>query len=130
MSNTDFVKSMYAAFGRGDIKSVVDACDPTIVWWVIGDAKDYPTLGMRNGSAGVTGFFKDVGANIEFSEFSPQNFYEASSKVFVEGHYAGTVKKTGRKVSSDFLHVFTIAGGKVTHFREFTDTAQIAAAYR
>jgi ketosteroid isomerase-like protein len=28
------------------------------------------------------------------------------------------------------VHVFTIKGGKVTAFREFTDTAQFAEAYR
>ena len=33
-------------------------------------------------------------------------------------------------VSSDWIHVFTVRDGKVTTFREFTDTAQFAAAYQ
>jgi hypothetical protein len=46
------------------------------------------------------------------------------------GHYAWTIKKTGRKVAADWIHVFTIKDGKVTAFREFTDTAQFAEAFR
>jgi uncharacterized protein len=40
------------------------------------------------------------------------------------------VKKTGRRIASDWCHVFTVRDGKVAAFREFTDTAQAAAAYR
>jgi ketosteroid isomerase-like protein len=41
-----------------------------------------------------------------------------------------TVKKTGKPIDTDWCHVFTVHGGKVTAFTEFTDTAQAAEAYR
>ena len=46
------------------------------------------------------------------------------------GHYAMTVKKTGKAMDSDWTHIFTIDGGKVKAFREFLDTARAAEAYR
>jgi ketosteroid isomerase-like protein len=50
--------------------------------------------------------------------------------VFVLGHYTYTVKKTGKSGSSDWVHVFTIADGKVKAFRDFSDTARAAEANR
>ncbi|MBI4365926.1 MAG: ketosteroid isomerase, partial [Deltaproteobacteria bacterium] len=54
----------------------------------------------------------------------------ADDKVFVLGSYAGKIKKTGRKFACEWAHVFTFAGGKVSRFREFTDTTQFVAGYR
>ena len=46
------------------------------------------------------------------------------------GSYSLTIKKTGRPVKSEWAHVFTLRDGKVTRFREHTDTAQFAEGYR
>ena len=40
------------------------------------------------------------------------------------------MKKTGKRAASDWMHVFTVKDGKVVHFREFTDTAKFADAWR
>ena len=79
-----------------------------------GRASDFPTFGPRKGQAGVQEFFTLVGSNLDFSEFSPKEFYAVGDKVFVLGHYAMTVKKTGKAMASDWVHIFTVAGGKVT----------------
>ena len=75
-------------------------------------------------------FFNLVGSNLEFSEFTPKDFYPVGDKVFVLGRYAMKVKKTGKAMTSDWVHIFTIADGKVKTFREFLDTARAAEAYR
>ena len=38
--------------------------------------------------------------------------------------------KNGRKIASEWVHIFTIRSGKVATFREFLDTATVAEAYR
>jgi ketosteroid isomerase-like protein len=129
-ANVTLAKNMYDAFGRGDIATIVKAVAPDISWQIIGRASDFPTLGARNGPSGVQEFFATVAQHLDFSEFSPNEFYPVGDKVFVLGRYAMTVKKTGRPIASDWCHVFTIRDGKVTAFREFTDTAQAAEAYR
>jgi ketosteroid isomerase-like protein len=129
-SNTALVQSLYAAFGRGDIATILGALTPDVDWDVNGRPQDYPTIGRRKGPAGVQEFFRLVGELQQTDTFEPREFYVSGDKVFVMGHYAWTIKKTGRKVAADWIHVFTIKDGKVTAFREFTDTARFAEAYR
>ena len=117
MSNADvtLIKSLYAAFGRGDIAPIIAALTSDVDWRVNGRQKDYPCLGTWKGPAGVQTFFGLVAENEQASEFTPREFYAAGDKVFVLGHYAWTILKTGRKVAA---------------FHEFNDTAQFAEAYR
>ena len=124
------VKSLYAAFGKGDIATIIAAMTPEASWESTGRRSDFPTYGMFKGQAGVQEFFAGVGGNLTFSEFSPKEFYAAGEKVFVLGHYAYTVKKTGKSAASNWVHIFTIANGKVKAFCEFSDTARGAEAYR
>jgi ketosteroid isomerase-like protein len=77
----------------------------------------------------VQGFFKTVGDTLEFSEFDPREFYASGDVVIALGHFTAKVKDTGRSASAHWAHVFTIAGGKVVKFREYTDTAAFAEAY-
>ena len=129
-ANIALVQDLYAAFGKGDIVSLMNGMTPDIHWHSGGRASDYPGFGPRKGHAAVQDFFKIVAENNDFAHFSPREFYAADDKVFVLGDYAITMRKTGKKVESDWVHVFTIRGGKVSAFREFLDTAQAAEAYR
>jgi ketosteroid isomerase-like protein len=129
-ANVDLVQGLYDAFKRGDIAHIIDSADPDIDWESVGRACDYPGFGPRRGLAALEEFFRTVAENLKFSEFSPQQFHRADDKVFALGHYGMTVTKTGCRSESDWIHVFTIRGGKVTAFREFSDTARLAEAYR
>ena len=64
------------------------------------------------------------------SAFTPRDFHASGDKVFVRGHYAWTIRKTGKSVSTEWLHIFTVHDGKLVNFEEFTDTAQFAEAMR
>jgi len=124
------VQSLYAAFRRGEIAPIIAALTPEVDWKVNGQRKDFPSLGSWNGAKAVEKFFQTVGENQESRNFSPRDFFAVDDKVFVTGHYAWTIKKTGRPVESDWVHIFTIHKGKVAAFREFNDTARFAEAYR
>jgi uncharacterized protein len=128
--NIALVKSLYAAFGKGDIATIVAAMTPDVSWESTGRPSDFPTYGARKGPGAVQEFFGLVGSTLAFSAFSPKEFYLAGDKVFVLGHYAYTVKKTGKAAESNWVHIFTVAGGKVKGFCEFSDTARAAEAYR
>ena len=123
-ANVALVKTLYDAFGRGEIATIVGAAAPDVSWEIVGRRSDFPTFGKFNGPTGVQEFFGAVGQHLDFSEFAPKEFYVADDKVFVLGRYAMTNKKTGQPIESDWIHVFTLSGGKVKGFREFTDTAQ------
>lgn len=128
MSNANIahVQSLYAAFGRGDIATLLAGCAPDIDWETVGRPDDFPTIGPRKGLKAVEEFFRLVGENEEFSDFSPGEFYAAEDKVFVLGRYSLRIKKSGTPVAAEWVHVFTLRDGKVTRFREHTDTAQFA----
>ncbi|HXJ02124.1 MAG TPA: nuclear transport factor 2 family protein, partial [Micropepsaceae bacterium] len=120
-----------AAFGRGEIDTLIDACVPDVEWESGGRRQDlYPLFGLRKGKAAVREFFHIVAETQDFDEFSPREFYADRDKVFVLGHFAMTLKKNGRKPASEWVHIFTFQGGKVAKFREFADSAVFAEAFR
>ncbi|MBV9702106.1 MAG: nuclear transport factor 2 family protein [Methylobacteriaceae bacterium] len=129
-SNIDLVKSLYAAFGRGEIEKIIEAATPDVSWRLNGRRSDDPLFGERHGLAGVREFFQILSENEEAIEFTPREFYTVQDKVFVLGHYKWRIRATGKTPESDFIHIFTLAGDKYRSFLEFTDTAQFAEAQR
>jgi ketosteroid isomerase-like protein len=132
MSQVDvaLIQSLYAAFGRGDIATIIAACAPDIEWRLNGSRSDHPLLGSWKGPQGVQAFFAELARIQDFSEFTPREFLPAGDRVFVLGHYASTMRKNGRKAASDWVHIFTVRGGKLAAFLEFTDTAEFARAWK
>lgn len=129
-ANIAFVQSLYAAFQRGDIGAIASAAVPDTVWQVHGRPKDHPSIGTYEGPHGVQKFFATVAETEDVSAFAPRDFYAAGDKVFVRGSYAWTMRKTGKPVSCEWLHMMTVRDGKLLRFEEFTDTAQFAEAMR
>jgi steroid delta-isomerase-like uncharacterized protein len=128
-ANIAHIQSMYDAFGRGDVAAIIAGVTSDIDWQTVGRQKDFPTLGARKGAAQVQEFFQLVAEHEDFSDFTPREFYAAEDKVFVLGSYNLKLKKTGKPIASEWVHVFTLKNGKVTRFREHTDTAQFAEAF-
>jgi hypothetical protein len=55
--NIAFVKSLYVAFERCRVQTIVDAVAPNVDWQTVGRSKDYPAFGPRKGRAAVEEFF-------------------------------------------------------------------------
>lgn len=128
--NVQIAKDCYAAFQANDSDRLFGAMSEDVDWESVGRRSDFPTLGPRKGKAAVREFFQSVADSLEFHSFSPREFHAVSDIVFVLGSYEATVRKTGRRVASEWLHVFRVKNGKVARFREFTDTARFAEALR
>lgn len=128
--NTKVVQDAYAAFGRGDIPTLLGYMTDDIHWQpVIGTAKHVPFSGERKGKASVAEFFKRVAESEDFQQFEPREFVAQGDTVVAIGHYRAVTKATGKSFESDFVMVFTLRDGKVATFREFTDSAGINAAF-
>src|SRR3954470_4377531 len=127
--NTQVIQDTYAAFGRGDIQSVLDNLSDDVVWkGVYGAGAHVPTSGERRGKAAVAEFFSQVAANVTFSTFEPKEFVATGDKVVALGHYAASTPMD-RSFDSDFAMVFTIKNGKIAGFQEFCNSAAINDAY-
>jgi uncharacterized protein len=129
-SNVALIQSLYAAFGRGDIATIIAALAPDVDWRINGNRSDYPLFGSRKGPSEVQAFFEEIPKLQDFSEFTPCEFLATGDRVFVLGHYTATIRKTGRKTACDWVHIHTVGNGKVAAFAEFTDTAQFAQAWK
>jgi len=126
--NVDAVRGMYEAFAKGDVPFVLGLFDPEIEWNVAENhiyADRNPYVGPE---AVLNGVFLRLATEWEGYSVSPKEFLDAGEKVVVLGTYGGAYKATGRPVRAQFAHVWTLRGGKVISFQQYTDTAQFARA--
>ena len=129
--NTQLIKDAYAAFQRGDIAAILSSCDENVEWQgVIGTEGVLPQSGLRRGHAQVAEFFKQVAETTDFVSFEPKEFVAQGDKVVALGSYSAKMKPSGQNYSSDWVMLFTVRNGKVTAFREFSDSAQLVRAYK
>lgn len=126
--NTEIVKRSYAAFKNGDIETLMQTYADDISWEIYGPAT-IPIVGPRKGRASVREFFAALDSAMAAQSFELREFIAQGDQVVVLGDYSWKVKATGRTFSSNWAHVVTLKDGKIVRFREYTDTAALAAAY-
>ena len=129
--NTQMVKDAYAAFVRGDVNTILNMLDDNVQWEGVKGAEGVvPHAGLRKGRAAVGDFFSTVAETVEFSLFDPQEFVAQGDTVVAIGRYAGKAKPTGRAMAGDWTMVFNFRDGKITRFREFSDSAMAVRAFQ
>ena len=126
--NINIAKQTYATFLRGDIESLLKFYSEDVQWEVYGPSS-LPTTGTWRGQTGIAQFFAKVNELLTPQSFEPQEFIAQDDQVVILGQYSWTVKPTGRTFSAKWAHVVTISNGKITRFREYTDTAAGAEAF-
>jgi len=126
--NVSLVKSIYAAFGRGDVGFILNSVAPEVQWTLEGPAI-IPYSGKRMGRDGVAGFFEALATTQTHQKLTIDEFIEAGDEVITVGRYAARVNATGKYMDTALAHVWTIKAGKITRFLDFADTAGMAAAY-
>ena len=129
MTNTEIVKGMYEAFGRGDIEGILNKLTDDAVWLSSPESKTIPTGGTFRGRAGVANFFQKVADSIEFDAFMPEKYVEQGDIVVALGTYSGRSKPLNKKFSSPWAMVFTFRCGKLAKFEEHLDTEAVASAF-
>jgi ketosteroid isomerase-like protein len=129
MDNVEFVKSLYAAFKRGDLETLYAHSDPNIEWVSNCDPLLIPWGGERKGTSGMMSYFAEVAAHVDFEMFEPQEFFTGDNSVAAIVHVISRMKPSGGRVDGESLHLFKIRNGKVTAFREFANTHAVVQAY-
>ena len=115
--NVALLKSLYEAFGRGDVPTVLAAMDPGIVW---NEAENFP-YADKNPYVGPAAIVEGVFARLVGE-------WDGFSVALEELLDAGDTEKTGIRIHSQFAHVWRLRGGKIVKFQQYTDTAQAAKA--
>ncbi|WP_339928981.1 nuclear transport factor 2 family protein [uncultured Brevundimonas sp.] len=122
--NKAVVESLYRAFAAGDGPTIGGILSPDIVW-VEAENGPYADLNPYNGPAAVfEGVFGRIGQQWQGFVVTPVTILASGDRVVSLGRYTGTNTATGEALDAQFVHVFTLAGGKIVGFQQYTDTAQ------
>ncbi len=123
-ANQAVVESLYRAFGAGDGATIAGLLAADLVW-IEAESGPYADRNPYNGPGAVfEGLFARIGAEYEGFVVTPVTYLVSGDRVVAMGRYTGTNRATGEALDAQFAHVFTVSGGKVTHFQQYTDTAQ------
>lgn len=120
------VAAIYEAFGRGDIPYILGQLADDVRWehWTDNRAQHagVPWMQPRTGRTEVPGFFAEVG-RWQFHAFNVVSIAGNDSRVFAEVQLEATVN--GQRMHEEEVHLWELdAGGRVTRFRHYLDTAK------
>jgi uncharacterized protein len=129
--NIATARDMYTAFGRGDVRAILELVTDDVDWCTDAAIESAPWYGPRHGKEGVVSFFEAIGQTGPVTEFTPLAYASNDDgDVMVFLRYAFTVQATGKHVAMNMHHYWKFRDGKVCYVRSSEDTAQVAAALR
>ena len=88
-----------------------------------------PWYGRFLGKSEVPRFFKEIGTNVDVTEFTLIGFTSNDTDVVTTVHWAYTVHATGKTAAMYMQHWWRFADGKIVLFRGSEDSEQSAAAF-
>jgi ketosteroid isomerase-like protein len=122
MSNIDTVKTMYEAFGRGDVPAILAHLDDNVEWDTQYEKAAAPWLEPRRGKANVPGFFEAV-STMGITKFEPFFFAEDGNMVVSVIHIEAEIKGKKYTIPNEG-HLWTFGpDGKVTSYQHLVDTS-------
>lgn len=129
MTNTEIIKGIYMAYSQKDMHAVMGKFSDDIVWIEPGDNAEIPFSGTFVGKAEVQRMLHIEHHKLTITSFYPKLFLEGENRVAVFGSDSAIVNETQKSYQTDFVQLFTIENGLVTHVQVFMDTQAIAKAF-
>jgi ketosteroid isomerase-like protein len=123
------VQRLYAAYGQQDMAAVLAELADDVDWAAEASGTAVPWWGSYRGKDEVPRFFKEIGTNVDVTEFEIVGLTANDTDVVATIHWTFTVHATGKTASMYMQHWWRFAGGKIYFFRGSEDTAQSAAAF-
>src|SRR5437763_15402532 len=104
LDQSEAIRSMYDAFARGDVPSVMGKLSPDLVW---NEAENFlyadrnPYVGPQ---AVLEGVFLRLATEWDGFTVAPEEIIGSGATVIARGRYRGTYKATGVRVDAQFVH--------------------------
>jgi ketosteroid isomerase-like protein len=120
------VEAVYAALAGGDLPAALARLGDSVIWH---EAPGMPYQGpapYRGAQDVAEHVLGPITADIDQLTLTNHQVIGLGATVACLGAYTGTARRSGRRLDLPYLHVRTVAGGRITEFRQYTDTA----AYR
>jgi uncharacterized protein len=122
--NVSVVRRLYQARGNPDILSQVLA---SYVRWEVVDG--FPYSGIYIGLDNVlSDFFGRLFTDFDEFVADGSEFFESGDRVIALGSYSGRARKTDKRFTARFAHVWTLKGGLIVRLQQCADTIQLARA--
>ncbi|MFC9324951.1 nuclear transport factor 2 family protein [Kitasatospora sp. NPDC057015] len=129
-SMIETIRSVYAAFGSGDVAGILARLGDDVDWASETTSAAAPWYGVRHGKAEVADFFEQFGSTVAVEEFTPISYAANDTDVLTVVRMRARHRASGRPLLMDLHHRFTFRDGKIVHYRGTEDTAQTEAAFR
>ena len=128
--NIKTIQSVYEAFGRGDVGTILEAVSDDVDWASDTSSTAAPWYGVHQGKAGVGAFFQEFGGAMEVQEFTPFAFAANDSEVHTVVRFRATSRATGKLAAMNLHHYFVFQGALISYYRGTEDTAITEEALR
>ncbi len=126
MNNLHVVENLYKAFRSKDDSRLRQLLAADVEWI---QCAGFPGGGRRTGVEEVLEqVFAGLDAQWRNFRVEVDEYLDAGAAVVVLGRYAGTHGQTGRSMEAVFAHVYDVHDGRITRFRQITDTVPIVQA--
>lgn len=124
------VNRIYAAFGIGDVPTILDYMAPEVDWEYGWTASPVPWLQPGRGPAHVGSFFQSLTEHLEFESFEVNHVLPGDGVVVALVSLRANVRSTGRTiVETDEAQIWHFDDqGRVVRFRHGVDTLRHAEA--
>jgi ketosteroid isomerase-like protein len=122
--NLKTVRTIYDAFGRGDVATILDAVTDDVDWSSAAASRSAPWYGRRIGKHAVTDYFASIGDTIEVLDFTQLSFAANDTEVMVLNRFRMRSRRSGKEAAMDLHHYWRFRDGKVAYWRGSEDTEQ------
>ena len=109
------IKEIYAAFGRGDLATILGSMTDDVSWEFEAPAA-LSWSGIRRGPAEAAGFFAGLAEEQADPKLEMTEFFSSGDAVAAFGRYQATVRATGIRVDTPVAHYFKFRDGKIERY--------------
>jgi ketosteroid isomerase-like protein len=125
----DAVHRLYAAYGHGDVDAMFADLADDVDWAAEAASTSVPWYGNYRSKSDVPRFVKEIGSNVDVTEFTLVSIASNETDVMAIIHWTYTVKATGKSAAMYMQHWWRFADGRIVFFRGSEDTEQSAVAF-
>ncbi len=126
-STASAVLAFYEAVAAGDLPAALNRLGGDVTWHEA-PGMPYEGPGPYHGAQQVAEHvLARITADIDGLTLANREVIELGSTVAVLGSYSGTAARSGRPLDLPYLHVWTVIDGRITEFRQYTDTTAYLA---
>ncbi len=124
--NVDLVVAFYAALAAGNAPAALELLSDDIEW--IGMAGWPYRTDSRGPAAVAEHILGPMMADWQDLRVSPLDYYDAGDVIISTGRYSGGYRHNSTSMVAAFAHIWTVGGGRLRRFRQFSDTLALYQA--